>query len=588
LTKNNENVTYNDITSAWTQLFAKTDNDGGRAMNALGLAYTNNPYVQSQRVKSINSLPMFFKRSELENFTKNMSENEQPLRETGWALFSVYPLLKLYYMYADILTYRYYITPKYVGKAEVSRKDFWEEHKYVHKLVDEITPKRTFRNIALDTVIEGKTAYCLRLGLNENDYNKNTKLPKVEYCDFQKIPSDYWKITGVNSESKFTVSVNFALFWKPGVSITQYPPIFKRYYDLFTGLVDTNGKLKADVNKLRENDILVEYHNSTYYYWVTMPLDEVFVFSHCESHSWQLPNFAGLFLQAQDLQSYSYLQEELLQLPLSSVIIGTLPMNNPKSIGGSANNFSLSPEAVGFFENLFNSVAPRGVKFMLAPGQGYQHFKFDNSVPNNINIVTETQQQWISSSGTGGLISTTNKPSQAMVKSSQKIEPRYVDRFYEQWMNAVDIIFEKKIGTKYTWKFNMEGDIFNDEDVYNKCDKAISIGQNDVMPQYKSFFNEDMEDVMSRQHYINASKIYDRMQLVESAFNSKNTGQEAKNGRPKADENNIESDGTANAIDGGSNTSDGRVVDFIKSLSFEEMEDLKDICFELIEEEEGE
>lgn len=586
MSKEVENIGYNDLTAAWGELFSKTNNDSGRVMNALGMAYTNNPYVQSQRVKSINSLPMIFKRNDLENFTKNMLDNERPLRETAWSLLSVYPLLKLYYMYADILTYRYYITPKYVGKEEVARKDFWEEHKYVHKLIDKLTPKRTFRNIAMDTIIEGKTAYCLRLGFNENDYDKSTKMPKVEYCDFQKIPSDYWKITGINSESKFTVAVDFSLFWKPGVSVYHYPPIFKRYYDIFNGLVDANGKLTADAEKLRENDILVEYNNRTYYYWVTMPLDEVFVFSHCESHSWQLPNFAGLFLQAQDLQSYSYLQEELLQLPLSSVIVGTLPMNNPKSIGGSSNNFSLTPEAVIFFENLFNSVAPRGVKFMLAPGTDYKHFKFDNAVPNNISIVTETQQQWISSSGTGGLMSTTNKPSQAMVKSSQKLEPRYVDRFYEQWMNAVDIIFNKKIGTKYTWNFHMEGDIFNDEDVYTKCDKAISIGQNDVMPQYKSFFNEDMEDVISRQHYVNASKIYDRMQVVESAFNSKST--EKKNGRPAANENNIESDGTANAIDNGSNTSDGRVVDFIKSLSFDEMEDLKDICSELLEEEEGE
>ena len=98
----------------------------------------------------------------------------------------------------------------------------------------------------------------------------------------------------------------------------------------------------------------------------------------------------------------------------------------------------------------------------------------------------------------------------------------------------------------------------------------------------KSFFNEDMEDVISRQHYIDASKVYDRMKVVESAFNTKK--ETASNGRPKVDENNIESDGTANSIDNGSNTSDGRVVDFIKSLSFEEMEDLKDIFVELIEE----
>lgn len=572
---NNKDISYNDLTSAWTELFSKTD-DSTRAINALGMAYTCNPYVQSQRVKSINSLPVFFKRNKLESAMKDMTGNEKTLRETGWALFSVYPLMKLYYMYADILTYRYYITPKYVGKKEVSRRDFWEEHRYVHSIIDKINPKRTFRNIALDTIIEGKTAYCLRLGLNDKDITKELKLPKVEYCDFQKIPSDYWKITGINSETKFTVSVNFALFWQPGFSIKQYPPIFKKYYDLFNNIVDENGKMVGDINNLIENDISVECSGGKYYYWATMPLDEVFVFSHCEAHSWQLPNFSGLFLQAQDLQSYSYLQEELLQLPLSSVIIGTLPMNDSSGrIGSSANNFALSPEAVLFFESLFNSVAPRGVKFMLAPGEDYKHFKFDNSVPNNINIVTETQQQWISSSGTGGLMSTTNKPSQAMVKSSQKIEPRYVDRFYEQWVNAVDIIFNKKIGTKYTWKFHMEGDVFNDEDMYNKCDKAISIGQNDVMPQYKSFFNKDMEDVISTQHYVKASNIYENMQLVESAFNSKKD--DSKVGRPKADENNIESDGTAESIDSGSNTSDGRVVDFVTKLSFEEIQSLKKI-----------
>lgn len=567
-------VTYNDLTGAWTELFAKSGNST-RAINSLGMAYTSNPYVQSQRVKNINSLPVFFKRNELENAMKDMSTHEKSLRESSWALLSVYPLLKLYNMYADILTYRYYITPKYVGKEEVKRKDFWEEHKYVHKICDKLDPKRTFRNIALQTIIEGKAAYCLRMGYSNKDITKELKLPKVEYCDFQKIPSNYWKIVGMNSDTKFTVSVDFSLFWQPGFSVDQYPPIFKKYYDILNGIIDTGGKLIGNIEGLATSNISIEYANKTYFYWVTMPLDEVFVFSHCEAHSWQLPNFAGLFLQAQDLQSYSYLQEELLQLPLSSVIIGTLPMNNGK-VGG-ANNFSLSPEAVVFFEELFNSVAPRGVKFMLAPGEGYQHFKFDNSVPNNINIVTNTQQQWISSSGVGGLLSTTDKPSQAMVKSSQKIEPRYIDKLYEQWANAMNVVFEKKIGTKYTWRFSIEGDIFNDGDVYDRCEKALSIGQNDVLPQYKSFFNEDMEDMMARQHYIKSSKVYDNMQVVESAFNSKAVDPKKKNGRPEADENNIESDGTANSIDSGSNTSDGRVVDFIKTLSYDEYEELSEI-----------
>lgn len=576
-------ISFNNVTDAWNSLFSKSGNDSAKVANALGMAYSNNPYIQSERVKSVNSLPVFFKRNDLETAMKDMTHNEKKLREMGWALFSTYPMMKLYYLYTDILSYRNYLVPKYVRKEDVSRPDFDAEHKYVHRLLDKIRPKRVFRNMALETLIEGKTAYCLRLGFDEKEYAKHSKLPKIEYCSFQKIPSDYWKITGINSDSKYTVSVDFSLFWRPGYSIEQYPPIFKKYYEYFNGLVGSDGKPIGNIDKF-PNNIALQYQNSTYFYWVQMPVDEIFVFSHCEAHSWQLPNFSGLFLQAQDLQSYSYLQEELLQLPLSSVIIGTLPMQNKDSKSGAiANNFALSTDAVSFFENLFNSVAPRGVKFMLAPGESYQHFKFDNAVPNNISIVTETQQQWISSSGTGGLMSTTNKPSQAMVKSAQKIEPRYSDRFYEQWMNMIDIILERKIGTKYTWKFIIEGNIFDDAETLAMCKEALTLGQTDVLPQYKSFFSEDMEDVISRQHYVDSTKIYDRFKVVESAFNSAKVATPEKNGRPAMDDSKVENDNTAASKDSGSNTSEGRVTKFMEGLSEEEMEFLKDTIQEMEE-----
>ena len=82
--------------------------------------------------------------------------------------------------------------------------------------------------------------------------------------------------------------------------------------------------------------------------------------------------------------------------------------------------------------------------------------QFEEQV-NSSKIYSDVLQQFLSNSGTGGLVSTNPKPSVAQVKSTQMIESRFADVFYGQFQNFMNIVFKKYAKLAYTWNFHIQG-----------------------------------------------------------------------------------------------------------------------------------
>jgi hypothetical protein len=544
-----ESITMANVSQQWQKFF--DGKDLGNKATALGYAYTSSPYVQNQRAKRVSSQPFTKDRANIEQALAKPNENEQSLREVSSSLFSIYPLLKLNNMYADILTYRNYFYSKYTNSKDIKSKEYKQERKMLSKWVDLLQPKRTFQQIVLKVQREGKVAYYLRDSKVENSKD-------FDYVYLQDIPSDYFKIIGWNTASKFTVSFNFTYFWQMGTSPMQFPPIFKKYYDELNGLVKDKNNPVVNPNKLPA-DAEMYYQDNKWFYWHTLPMDECFVFSQDESQIYQIPNSIGLFLQAKDLQDYSYLQQELLQLPLSGVVMGTLPMTKDSNGTISTDNYAMGTEAFSFFTNMFNEVAPKGTQLFLTPAQDYKFFKFDDNVVNNSSIVTNALQQFNSIAGVGGLNSTTDKPNVAQVKTQQVLESAYVEKMYEQFKNCINTWWENKLKLKFEWRFKIKGSRFIDENDFSKVEKGLTTGQNYLLPEYLSYFDLTIDDIQSIQEEVAESKVYDKLQVLQSAFNS-NQSISVKTGRPIANENDIKSDSTDASIGQGTNTADGRDV----------------------------
>ena len=548
---NNLSQLIGENVTRWQKLFNSKDGD---ALSALGYAYTNNPYVQNYRTKKLTTQPLAPSRESLEGALQNPINQELTLRQASNALFVNYPLLKLNNLYADILTYRNYF---YHINGNSKKPDHKKEREYLSDWRNKLQPERTFRNIALSVQREGKVAYYVR------DSKKEGNKSGSDYVYLQQLPSDYIKIVGWNTASRFTVSFDFTYFWQMGTSPQQFPPIFQVYYDELNNLIP---KEKRNGNALsinpydlpRNSSVEVYYRDNKWFYWHTLPLDECFVFSQDETLPWQIPNSVGLFLQAQDLQNYLYLQQELLSLPMSAAICATLPLN--KNIDGttSTDNYGMSAEAHAYFTNIFNSAAPKGTRLFISPAEDYKFFQFENNALNNSTIVTNALQQFNSVAGVGGLNSTTEKPNIAQVKTQQTMEAAYVDKLYLQFENFVNLWWETKLNLKYKWRFKIKGSRFEDKETFMRVEKGLSMGQNYLLPEYLSYFGLQIEDAKGIQDGVITSGIYDKFSVLQSSFNSKAT--DKNNGRPQIKDSEIDNDNTAISIEQGTNTAEGREV----------------------------
>jgi hypothetical protein len=178
--------------------------------------------------------------------------------------------------------------------------------------------------------------------------------------------------------------------------------------------------------------------------------------------------------------------------------------------------------------------------------------------------VTNAIQQFNSVAGVSGLNSTTDKPNMAQVKTQQEIESGYAERFYKQFENCINIWWKNKLKLKFEWRFKIKGNRFNDSTTLGMVKDLVSLGQNYLMPELLSYFDLSIDDAQSLQSDVIESKIYEKFQLVQSAYNQtmQNDGQKSvslnKGGRPSANEDTIESDGTASSISTGTNTAEGR------------------------------
>jgi len=453
-------------------------------------------------------------------------------------------------LYSDILTYRYYPYAKYVPKKDMSTPRFESEKKLVHMVCDRVNPKYSFRRMALEVAREGKRAYIFRC-----DFENKVGKERVDFAFFQELPSDWWKPTSKTGDSYFGVSFDFSYFWQAGTSLDQFPPKFKEYYQELTNVtnVDKYGKKSINLTMAKDLDATIENINGRWYFWKELDPTEVFVFSSDESHAWVTPSFAGLFLQSQDLSSYQLLQQQLTSIPLNSMILATIPMHDEsKQTGQRTNDMRLSETVVTGFQYLFNNMAPSGTGLFASPFEDYKHVTFPN-VPNGEKVYHEAMAQFVSTAGTNGLMSVTDKPTTTQVKASQYIESRMADNIYDQFINAMNIIFETKLNLKYTWKFKLFGSVFTDKEDLEKVEKGLTLGMHYLLPKHQAYHDLDSVDSDGLADQVDACGIYKKMKPLTSAYQSTD---KKDTGRAKKEDS--DDDSTVASQDDGTNLSENR------------------------------
>lgn len=594
----NKPITIGDVQQSLTQFYNKMLGVNPGAVNIGwegGLFNFNryNPFLQNQRLKMLNSYPNELDTETLTNAVSNPVGSEQALRSEGWSLSSSqYLYYKILRLACDIPKFKYYKLPKLLSEDEYLKESFIREDEFIDDWLEHLDPVNTFKRLSLEVKREGKPTYLFRNSIGR----KSNGTKKTNYVAFQKLPSDYVKLTGIG-EHGYIASFNMLVFMNPAFSLDQYPDYIREiWYGLLeTGAVYINpnygvigkannsNKYAVDAQKLY--DFTYQSFDSTsemtrgiigiepigegklrsvsYMYWVQLPQDVCFTFCSDTSNAWALPDTIGLFLGLRELTDYDTLAGLIQSTPLTALL--TAEAETVQNPNPGQNQTVLAPETIAGFQDKFNNSTSTNLESFFAPLKNFKLLSLPN-IPYSSDITSNATKNFISRAGLAGLIPATDKPSVAQIKGTQLLEEAQCDFVTKQFESVTEFIINNLIGCEYSWEFTLWGNIFTFADEVKTAKELFISGGTFALPKLASAYNMSLRSVVSTQRYIDSLDLYNHFQTVTQAQQAKADGNIPEDGkekrvgagRPEIDENEIENDNTAASKESGLDTADMR------------------------------
>lgn len=519
-----------------------------------------NPYIQNSRVKNIGSAARKFTKPQVEEMISNISSNEQPLRETEKQLEGTsYPLFHIRTVYQNLLTYHSYVAPFLVEEDAMKKPEFWREWKVLEKLRKEFQVKQVAHEITGQCLQEGKVFYYPR-------YSVDKSHNKVNYAFLQQIPSDWVKIVGFNNKSKYTLAFDLMYFAESGTDYRQFGTLFEPYMqDFFWALNPTpysdDGRIiyasknRVDLKRVANNPNIDAYmQNGRWFYWVMLPVDEVFPFELDDTNRNVVPPFTGLLLDMLQLSSLEALQLELLSNPLVAVLTGEIPYFETKDTN-IADQYKLSNAGRKFFEALWYQMTARtntgGIGLYAAPLKNMRLETLPEA-PNATNIVSSGYKDVMNKAGLSGIMPVSDDARASVAQISFLIESQFPKPIYRCFERMMNVIIES-LNLKNEFRFYMFGDLATDKDIREESKKDMQLGILPATIIYNAMYDRSIIEDIAWSQAIRDSKVLDnRIPLVTSYTMSPDAGLppasgEGEAGRPQVDK--PETDGTEAEVD---------------------------------------
>lgn len=494
---------YSDIFKRFKRL---SDQYGGMPMSNIlgafsratgGQYYRNDPYIQNRRVQAISSLPNEFSKNKVAEMLTSPLANEQGLRQVEHALeYTAYPLLHTRKMYQDLLTYHSYVAPEFTDKDTAKSDDFWREWKLLEKLRRKLDPRTTAHKLAGQAVQEGKVFYYPRISVDK-PHNK------VNYAFMQQLPSDWTKIVGFNSVSKYTIAFNLFYFLRPGCFPEQFGDLFDPYLDVFSMVTERApkgvgskyvyaAKNAVDMSRFRQiaddnTDGLagepdVYYQNGRWFYWVTLPVEKIFTFEIDDANTTVVSPLTGLFLSLLQIAQYEQIQLELVQNPLISLFTGEIPYKQKNDQTPVEDDYRLSNAGRKLFEALWYQMLSdsntSGIGWFAAPVENIKMHQLAEA-PSATKISSAGYGYTMAKAGLSALIPTSDEPRAGVANISLQIESKFAEQIYRCYERMMQSIFEG-MNLKYSWRFTMFGNVAEDADRLKAAKEGMTLG---ILPQ---------------------------------------------------------------------------------------------------------
>lgn len=532
------------------------------AFSRAGWGLANQPQVQNARIKGISSLPCDYTKEDLGMFLRDPYNSEIPLRQTSEILkYTAYPYAKLIKMEADIPTYRYYALPSELTEEQAQSKDFKRETSLVDAFNRELRPDKWAHEIAGKAHTFGKVAYCPR-------YEVDKIHGKVNYAFLQQLPTDWTVLIGYNNVSGYTVSFNMMYFLQPGTDYRQFGDLFVPYLSGFRRIFEPpkgekyvyssapsveqkNGNrvniYPENIDRESEGNPRLFLQNGTWMYWVSLPIDKVFVFEIDDTSPATVPFMAGLMLTYSQESDFEQAQLSNVINPLLMFLTGEIDYFSDDG-ARVEDSYRLSNGGRKLFEVLFDQMLSRtntsGVGWYTAPVKNIKSHTFPESANAN-NIASSYNAYASGKSGTSALIPVDDDIKAAQVRASELIEGRFTTAtIYAQMENMMNRIY-RSLRLRFDWRFRMFGTIFTEEDIQKRAEARISRGDLLGYVEMAALSGLSLSEWVAGMRMARSMKLTDLLEVPQTAYTqSKNSS----GGRPETDDM---SDAKEKSIDAG-------------------------------------
>ena len=489
---------------------------------------TQNPYVQNRRVKGISTPPCVYNKTEISDFLKAPGQNEKALRQAEKSLeVSSYPLFHARTLYQNMLTYRSYIAPAFADEEQTKTQDFTREWKLLEKLRVAFETKEKAHEIAGQALQEGKVFYYPR-------YSVDKPHNKVNHAFMQQLPSDWIKIVGFNNKSKYTLAFNMMYFTEPGTDFRQFGELFYPYISDFNTVVWPKPKgagtkliyareSRIDVGMVKKIGVNADvyYQNGRWFYWVTLPIDEVFTFEIDDTNRNVISPFTGLFLDLIQLVAYENIQLEIIQNPLVSLLTGEIPYYDDPG-ANNVDKYKLSNAGRTLFEALFYQTLVKnntgGIGFFAAPLNNMQLHTLSEA-PSAMEISSNGYGYTLSKAGLSGIVPVNGDSRAEMVKVSLMLESQFAKTIYSCFKRMYKCIIEK-LNLKYDWKLEMFGTLSREKEEIEEARNGMTLGILPATLRYMALHDMTLFDDLSVSDAIISSKLLDRRIPLQSTYHS--------------------------------------------------------------------
>lgn len=556
---NEQSVTVHDVNNRLRSIFGRMQAEGinytnfSNAINRAPMenAFLANPYVQNQRIKASNEKASAKKKQELQQALSSPESNETTFRQASMSLYyQNYVYENLLRLNRDVPQFFNYIVPQNVDKKTLKDKSFLTEKRFVQNFINKFDIPLTFKNVSLQVSQEGKCSYIFR---SSQDLKKEV----VDFALLQKLPPEYIKYTGYGSDSPLICSFNFLMFLNPIYNIKQWPEWMNEIWEQLlenetvkkVEKVKGSTQLMFDPAKRLSPNHIIEGVNGSYAYWVELPQDLVYTFGSDFSNPLAIPEYVGLFSDLSELESYKWLQSQTMLTNITNILTAEVPVE--KDAQGGSDAAILSPEVILGLEGDCSASLNSNILPFFAPLQNFKMHSVEH-VPNAQDISLGALRNVINSAGVSGLMSTTDKPSIALIKAAQQLYESKCEYLTLQYQKFINLIINKYLGLKYQFRCIIWGGVYTWRDEVKTLKELIQNGNIGLMPKLLSAYRLTIDDYKSMYDYVDSIEIFKTEEQVPSA----QSPTAKKVGRPNLEDDEVENDNTSISKEQGGNVSD--------------------------------